>query len=216
LKIVCLHTAESNISVFETAAKELNLPDGVLSHAVRRDLLERAEQAGGLTPQIAYQTALVLRSLAKGADAVLLTCSTLGPSISDVGDGVHVPILRVDATLAKQATGFGGLVIALCAVETTIEPTTRLFAEASASSLTRCEVRLVRGAWALFKAGDRDSYLSAIAEAADAAYRDGAKIVALAQASMAGAAALVKHGPKPLSSPVAGLAAAIDLISRKS
>jgi hypothetical protein len=108
------------------------------------------------------------------------------------------------------------MVVVLCAVETTMEPTTRLFAEAAKQSGVSFEVRLVPGAWALFKAADRDGYLSAVARTADAAYDDGASLVALAQASMAGAADLVKNGPKPLSSPTAGLAAAIDKVSRKS
>ena len=90
------------------------------------------------------------------------------------------PALRVDAALAAQAIAIGGKVVALCAVETTLEPTTQLFAEAARSSRTPYEVRLVPGAWALFKAGDRDGYFSAIADAADTAYRDGASIVALA------------------------------------
>ena len=46
--MACLHTAQSNVAVFEAAC-----PDGVqLSHAVRPDLLAAAE-AGGLTPAIA-------------------------------------------------------------------------------------------------------------------------------------------------------------------
>jgi hypothetical protein len=48
-----------------------------------------------------------------------------------------------------------------------------------------------------------------IAAAADQAYRDGADVVALAQASMAGAAALCREG-RPLTSPAAGLAAALQ------
>ena len=96
-----------------------------------------------------------------------------------------------------QAAAIGGTVVVLCAVETTLEPTTRLFVEEAGAS---CEVRLVPGVWARFKSGDRDGYLSAISEAAEAAYGEGASIVALAQASMASAAALVRNGPKPLSS----------------
>ncbi|WP_245317799.1 hypothetical protein [Ensifer sp. 1H6] len=47
--IACLHTADSNVAVFEAAARELGLAAGVLRHAVRPDLLEAAERAGGLT-----------------------------------------------------------------------------------------------------------------------------------------------------------------------
>ena len=66
----------------------------------------------------------------------------------------------------------------------------------------------------MFRAGDQAGYLKAIAEAADHAYAEGACIVALAQASMAGAAPLVVKGPAPLSSPAAGLSAAIAALQR--
>nr|WP_267974072.1 aspartate/glutamate racemase family protein [Allorhizobium ampelinum] len=216
VRIACLHTAESNISVFEAAAKEIDLPTGVLSHEVRPDLLEKAEQAGGLTCDIAHETASVLRVLCQNADAVVLTCSTLGPSVEELIGRTPVPVLRVDEALAREAIGIGGKVVVLCAVETTLEPTARLFAKVAEPTRTPYDVQIVPGAWARFKAGDRDGYLSAIADAADTAYREGAAIVALAQASMAGASDLVRKGPKPLSSPVAGLAAAASMMSRKS
>jgi hypothetical protein len=214
--ITCLHTAESNIAVFDAAARDLGFPQGMLRHVVRADLLAAAEEAGGLTPDLARETGQVLLDLAQEADAVILTCSTLGPAVAEVASSAPVPVLRTDAALAEKAVQAGGKVVALCTVETTIEPTTRLFSDAAQRSGATVDVRLVPGAWTLFRAGDRDGYLSAIAEAADAAYDDGASIVALAQASMASAADRVKKGPKPLSSPSAGLAAAARRISQSS
>ncbi|WP_246737816.1 MULTISPECIES: aspartate/glutamate racemase family protein [Rhizobium] len=181
MRIACLHTADSNIAVFEAAAREIGLSKDVLSHAVRADFLANAEQAGGLTDDIARETASVLRSLGQTADAVVLTCSTLGPSIDELEGTMPVPTLRIDAVLAEQAVRVGGRIAVLCAVETTLEPTARLFAAATAATQTPFEVRRVPGAWDLFKAGDRVGYLSAVAEAADAAYREGASIVALAR-----------------------------------
>ena len=212
--ITCLHTVDSNIAVFEEAAQELGISLSDLFHEVRSDLLVRAEQAGGLTDEIATETASMLQTLSHKADAVVLTCSTLGPSIDRINGKTMGPILRVDAALAEQSVAAGGIIVALCAVETTLEPTTRLFARAAERSQTLFDVRIVPGAWARFKAGDRDGYLSMIAEAADASYREGATTVALAQASMAGAANLVTEGPKPLTSPVAGLAAAVKMAFR--
>ncbi len=46
MTIACLHTAESNIAVYEAAAKILGLPAGTLRHHVRADLLRAAEEAG--------------------------------------------------------------------------------------------------------------------------------------------------------------------------
>lgn len=69
-------------------------------------------------------------------------------------------VLRVDSALAEQAMAVGGKVVALCAVETTLEPTTQLFAQASEQTGTPFEVRMVAGAWTRFKAGEREGYLS--------------------------------------------------------
>jgi type IV secretory pathway TrbL component len=72
---------------------------------------------------------------------------------------------------------------------------------------------LVNGAWSRFKAGDTAGYLSSVAAAADAAYESGAHVVTLAQASMAGASALIARGEKPLTSPATGLAAAVQAVA---
>ncbi|HXZ09523.1 MAG TPA: Asp/Glu racemase, partial [Paraburkholderia sp.] len=92
----------------------------------------------------------------------------------------------------------------------TVAPTTRLFLDAARDTGAEIEVRLVVHAWERFKAGDLPGYLGRIAQAADAAYDDGASVVALAQASMAAAAGLVKPSYKrPPGSPDTGLSAAV-------
>jgi hypothetical protein len=93
-------------------------------------------------------------------------------------------------------------------VETTVEPTRAIFAEAAARHGASLDVRLVPGAWAAFRGGDPARYHAIIAAASDAAFAEGASQVALAQASMSGAVALAK-GRKPLASPPVGLAAAL-------
>ncbi len=201
--IACLHTAAGNLAVFDAACP----PGAKLTHTLREDLLKDAEAAGGLTDAIADRTARALEALATpGVDAVLLTCSTVGPGAARAK--ATVPVLRVDAALADTATRGGGKVVVLCAVETTVEPTRAIFAEAAARHGATLDVRLVPGAWAAFRGGDTAGYHRIVAEASDAAYAEGARAVALAQASMTGAVALAK-GPKPLASPPVGLAAAL-------
>ncbi|WP_421546587.1 aspartate/glutamate racemase family protein [Pseudomonas sp. QD4] len=215
MKIACLHSAHSNIAVFEAAARQLGLADGTLLHEVQPQWLALAEQAGGLTADIEYGVRTALLQLAQQADAVMLTCSTLGPAVPGAAQASAVPLLRVDAALAAQAVEHGGRVLALCAVETTLQPTLTLFSAAASGSGIEVEVRLVPDAWALFKAGDGEGYLEAIADAASAAYAEGFSLVVLAQASMAGASERVSNGPPPLSSPVAGLARAVAELSRQ-
>jgi hypothetical protein len=202
-RIACLHTSAGNIAVFDAACP----PGAALTHTLRADLLQDAEEAGGLTDVIAQRTAAALQALATpGVDAVLLTCSTVGPGAALVR--AAIPVLRVDAALAETATKGGGRVVVLCAVETTVGPTRDIFAEAAARHGASLDVRLVPGAWAAYRAGDPARYHAIIAAASDAAFAEGAAQVALAQASMSGAVALAK-GRTPLASPPVGLAAAL-------
>ncbi|WP_037153263.1 hypothetical protein [Rhizobium freirei] len=213
MTITCLHTAESNIAVYEAAAKALGLPDGMLRHHVRADLLLSAEKAGRLTEEVSAETAALLWHLAGEADAVVLNCSTLGPATSEVAAGAAAPIIRADAALAAEAVKAGGKVIVLCTVETTIAPTTALFEIAAKETGAEIEVRLVPGAWAHFRAGDLSAYLAAIADAVKAAHDEGPVTIAFAQASMTDAGRfLPENYQRPMSGPATALTAAMARI----
>jgi hypothetical protein len=204
-RIACLHTAASNVAVFEAAAKGL---DVTLSHEVREDLLRNAEIAGGLTPEITRQTADALLGLTGGVDAVLLTCSTVGPGAAEAAGRARIPVLRTDTALAEAAVTTGGKVVVLCAVATTVGPTQALFEAVAKGTTAIVDVQLVdASAWTAFRAGDANTYFKIIAAACDAAFDAGGDVVALAQASMTGAAAMVRKG-KVLTSPAVGLASA--------
>ena len=207
-RISCLHTADSNIQVFEAARRQLRLDDVVMRHRVRADLLAAAERAGGTVAPVLQRTAAELVLLADGADAVLLTCSTLGPAAALAQAATRVPVLRVDQALAEAAVRRGGTVIVLCAAGATIAPTRALFERAALLTGAEVEIRLVPGAWERFKAGDESGYLSLVAEAADLAAEEGPAAIAMAQASMAGAAPFCREA-EPLTSPAVGLAAAV-------
>jgi len=196
LNIACLHTAASNAPLFDAAAGAL--PGGALrlAHHFRPDLLREP------TPETLEEAARLLRDLTRGADAVLLTCSTIGAAAERAGGG-PCPVLRADAALAEAATRSGGTVQVLYAAPTTREPTRAVFEAAANRTGATIELRLVEGAWALFLAGDTAGYHAAIAAAAEGLE---GRIV-LAQASMAGAAALMQE-VSPLTIPGIGVMAA--------
>lgn len=213
MRIGCLHTAESNVAVFDAAREGL---DVVLTHQMRPDLLAAAEREGGLTGSIATETIWALRELEREADAVILTCSTLGPAVYLAPTG-GVPWLRADGALADVAIAMGGSIVVLCAAETSIASTTELFRAAATTMETppAIEVRLVPVAWNAFRAGRIADYLQIIADAADTAFAQGADVVALAQASMAGAARAVRRGT-PLTVPRVALERALTLTATHS
>src|SRR5690606_14279850 len=176
LNIHCLHSANSNIAIFEAARRRLGNRKLMLKHRIRSDLLAAAEAAGGPTAEILEKTAAELRFLARGSDAVLLTCSTLGQAIGLAARDLPMPVLRVDEALAEAAVAAGGSVIVLCAAGTTTAPTRLLFEQRAMATGASVEVRLVQSAWEAFRAGDVAGYDELVAEAADLAAAEGATV----------------------------------------
>ncbi|WP_206930465.1 hypothetical protein [Roseococcus thiosulfatophilus] len=196
LTIACLHTGASNAALFDAAAAAL--PGGALrlTHECRPEWLRAPDAA------LLVEVAALLRAMAEGADAVLLTCSTIGEAVDFAQDAPH-PVLRADAALAAAATRTGGEVTVLYAAPSTRASTWKLFSEAAAQTGADVGLYGVPGAWALFQEGRFEEYHAAIAKAA----RGRRGRVALAQASMAPAAALLAEAP-PLTVPGTAVMAA--------
>ncbi|WP_416897428.1 MAG: hypothetical protein ACMVY4_18420 [Minwuia sp.] len=194
--LTLFHTAESNIGVFETAAKAAGYP-GPLRHVLRDDLLKAAEAAGGLTDSIRAEVRDAIRAEAGGR--LVCTCSTIGPGADDAAaEGLNVR--RVDRALAEQALAAGPRIAVVYAVATTEGPTRDLFETVAREVCpdARIDMVLAEGAWERFRAGDAEGYFDRIA-ATVAELDPDCDAVALAQASMAPAAARCDR--KVLTSP---------------
>ncbi|KAB8143879.1 hypothetical protein F8S13_08250 [Chloroflexia bacterium SDU3-3] len=198
-----LHTSPVHIETFGRLAAEL-APHIPVAHVVDEALLDAA-RAHGLTPEVRGQIARrVAQAAAQGAALVLCTCSTIGGAAEEAG------ALRVDRAMAEAAVAAGPRIVVLAALASTLAPTRELIAsvaQASAAQVAIAEL-LCEGAWAHFERGDMAAYHRAIAaQLAQAAPQ--ADVLVLAQASMAGAAALCQGIAVPiLSSPRLGVQAA--------
>ncbi|MFB9128982.1 arylsulfatase [Paraburkholderia dipogonis] len=215
MRISFLHTMDGNRQVFEQAAETLGLRAEDLHHEVRADLREAVDRTKAFTDELRAQTNQRLLALAADSDAVILTCATLGPAVADI-KSPPVPIVRADVALAAATAEVGGRIVVLCAAESAIEATRKLFAEHAGKSAASVEVVHVGHVWALFKAGDIRACLAATASSADAAYEAGATVVAFAHPWMAAAAGLVQKGRRPLDSPSAALHAATQRFNERS
>jgi hypothetical protein len=211
MRISFLHTIEGNKRIFEDAAKNLGLPVDHLHHEVRSDLREAVQHAGTFPAELMQETTGCLLALAADADVVILTCATLGPAADEI-EGSPIPIVRADAALAAAATKMGDKVVVLCAVESAIEPTRRLFARHASDTATSVEIIHVEQVWALFTNNHLDECFAAIAVAANDAYEAGATVVAYAHPWMAPAVHLAREGTQPLDSAHAALHTAMQLI----
>lgn len=203
MKIACLHTLEANAALFDAACPA----DVTLVHRFREDLLSRAIDRGEADEEIIAETAAALEELAAetGADGVLLTCTTIAPGAERTG------AVRVDAALAEDAAkraGAGGVIEALITTPTTAEATGAIFERYAKPAGATVRGTLIEGALEAFKARDLERYARIVAAAADASDAD---VVALAQASMAPAAALATR--EVMTSPASGLAAVTKVAS---
>lgn len=214
-----LHTSPAHVALFERLAAEAvakGAPEVRLSHSVREDLLARAIQSGVLPEDTHARAVRILHEATASSDAVLCTCSTLGPAADEAAARADKPVLRVDRPMAREAVATGRAIAVLATLACTLEPTARLI-EAEARALGRSvDVApvLVEGAWDANVAGNGVAAHGLIAEQARLAEAAGADAIVLAQASMAGA--LAGDAPRVcmLTSPASGLAAAVAAVTQ--
>lgn len=215
MRISLLHTMDGNRRVFEDAAIDLGLKVDNLRHEVRSDLREAVQHAGTFSADLRAQMNRCLLDLAADSDAVILTCATLGPAVEEI-ESSPIPIVRADVALAVAAGKFGGKIVVLCAVESVIEPTRRLFAQHASDGAASVDVIHVAQAWELFRKGDFDECFAAIAASADQAYEAGATQVAFGHPWMAPAANLSRNGNRPLDSAHVALRTVLQQINGPS
>ncbi|WP_330247514.1 MULTISPECIES: aspartate/glutamate racemase family protein [unclassified Streptomyces] len=203
MTLALLHTSPVHVPVFE-ALRDADHPGLALRHLVHEDLLSRARDAGpdAVRGEI---VALLAGAVAEGATAVLCTCSTIGAVAESAAESLGVPVLRVDRPMAAAAVTRDRVVV-LAAIDDTLPPTLALLTEEAGNRCVDIRTVLVDGAWARFRAGDRDGYLDLVAAAADRV--TDADVIVLAQASMADAATRTATRIPVLSSPRPGLSAA--------
>ena len=206
-RILCLHTADLHRATFGRLFAEA-APLAGLVQEVRADWLARARE-DGVTPALEAEVSGYLAAQAGAHDAVLCTCSTLGPMVSKAAQ-THPTIVRIDTPLMRAAARTPGTkLVALCLESTrdaTLAQLDAAFAEAGRAPDRR--LALCAEAWPLFETGDMQGFAEAIAaRIRSEAARAPVGCVVLAQASMAVAEPLLADLDAPVySSPALAVA----------
>ena len=213
MKIGFLHTLAANADTFATLLREMD-PTIDARHLVDEALLTETRAAGRIMPGVRERVERAIQTLAgDGAEVVVCTCSTIGA----VAEATPVPsgtvVMRIDRPMAEAAVAQGSRVLVVAAVASTLGPTLGLLEEVARAAGRALDVAqlVCTEAWSCFQRGDLPGYARQIASAIA---RSGAErdrdVVVLAQASMAGAAALLPDFAIPiLSSPRLGMEAAV-------
>lgn len=184
-RIAMLHTVSGLLPVFADLARS-QLQGADVFNIVDESLLQNVIREDGLSIRTMRQVAVHIGSAVDaGADAILVTCSSIGPAVDAARPFCAVPLVRIDQGMAQAATEAGERIGVLATVRTTMEPTRDLIATcaAGAGKTPQIVARVCDGAFDRLLQGDTAGHDRIVAEALEqlAAETD---VVVLAQASM--------------------------------
>jgi Asp/Glu/hydantoin racemase len=121
-----------------------------------------------------------------GADAVMVTCSSVGEAVDMAAPLLNIPAYRVDQPMADQAVATAVRIGVAATLNTTLNPTMNLIQKRAALKEKSIELvpMLCEGAFEAVIAGDTATHDRIVADGLEKLAAD-AQVIVLAQASMA-------------------------------
>ena len=212
--LALIHTSPTLTPMFgELCAR--HLPGVMPFHMVDESLIKDTIRHGHLR-RVTMRRLLALLSSAQdaGADAVLVTCSSIGDAVKMGQQLFDIPVIRVDEAMAEEAVTRGRRIGVMATLRTTLEPTLALLREKAEEAGHAIELvpSLCDGAFEAVLAGDTATHDRILSQAL---LRDmaGVDVVVLAQASMA--RVVEAMGPEALPMPVLSSPALAVLSARR-
>ncbi|MFO0942384.1 MAG: aspartate/glutamate racemase family protein [Pirellulales bacterium] len=152
-----------------------------------RSLIRDTIANGGMNESVSNRLKdYIKQAETAGVDAIIVTCSSLGPAVEESQSAVSIPLIRVDSAMVNLAVKTGSRIGVLATVSTTLKPTVELIERRAKQSGKKVEVTscLCHGALEKLLAGEVDEHdqmvianLLGLISTVD--------VVVLAQASMA-------------------------------
>jgi len=184
--IAYIHTSHVLIPLF-TELSRREMPEVELFHMVDESLIKNTIREQRLTKTTIRRVhSMVASAREGGADAVVVTCSSIGPAVSLARDLFDFPVIRVDEAMAEEAVCGGRRIGVAATLRTTLDPTVALLREKAAVAGRDVELveSLCEGAFDAVIAGDTAThdrilgrFVTQLATEVD--------VIVLAQASMA-------------------------------
>lgn len=201
--VAFLHTSGVLIPMFRSIA-EKELEGTEQFHMVDESLIKNTIRAGELTRETTRRViGMVGLAHEGGADAVLVTCSSIGGAATAAANLYDFPVVRVDDAMAEEAVKAGKRIGVAATLSTTLAPTVALLKSKAAEAGREIEIveSLCSKAFEAVLAGDGETH-DRLLSAALISLMEDVDVVVLAQASMARVAALLPTSKVPvLSSP---------------
>lgn len=168
-------------------AKE-RLPGSRIINIVDDSVVPTIEREGGILSEAVRDRIVeyVRNAAQSGADAALVTCSSISEAVDAARAAVSIPVFKIDEPMMAQALACGDRIGVIATLATTLGPTVRLLQRKAAELGKQVQVaaRLVEGAFQALSEGRGDEHDRCVREAIRALEAE-CDAVILAQASMA-------------------------------
>ena len=184
--VAYIHTSHVLIPLF-TELSRREMPEAEVFHMVDESLIKNTIRQQKLTTTTIRRVIGMVGSAREGgADAVAVTCSSIGPAVSLAQRLFDFPVIRVDDAMAELAVRSARRIGVAATLRTTLEPTVALLREKAAAARREVEVldSLCEGAFEAVLAGDTATHDRILGDFLGHLVKQ-VDVVVLAQASMA-------------------------------
>ena len=205
-RIACIDTVYSVIDSFNQQLRE-GIPGDFLIHTMYDDFLATDPapgQSGKFTPINHQRLRLDMQAQAlTGADIIVVTCSTLSPSVRLLRGEFNVPVVAIDDAMVNEAVAAGTKIGLMATAKSTVAPSPSAIEAAAEAAGKEIDLKVLYNEEAILalKSGDQATHDRLVLEMADQMKdRD---VIVLAQASTAymEQAVAERSGVTTLSSP---------------
>ena len=155
-KVFYIHTVSNLYPMFNDLSARY-FPQAKVTHISDESLIQRALEAGGLTPAIEKRLLEnILAAEEAGADFIQVTCSSMTPAVIAFKDKVKVPLLSIDEPIAKIMVNKYSRVGVIATASSTLNPSTQLVKDMASANGENTEVisQFCEGAYEAFFNGD--------------------------------------------------------------
>ncbi|YCK79685.1 aspartate/glutamate racemase family protein (plasmid) [Arthrobacter sp. D3-18] len=207
--LAMLHTVPGLVTDMEAKARG-TVPGVRVMHFVDESLLHDTIAIGTTPAHVRRRLVNYARYAEEsGAQALLVSCSSIGEAATAAAGFVSIPVLRIDTPMATLAVLSGERIGVLATLSATLGPTTRLVQDSAKgqNKSPTITAKKVDGAFTALRSGDRAKHDSLVL-AAFSELAGECDVVVLAQASMARVIADTRDqpgGPTVLASPDSGM-----------
>lgn len=194
MKLCTLHTTDKFMEMMSNPFTKPFLKDNPgIEHMDITDssLIVETQAAGYATPAVSRRMYnYMMCAVDAGADAILVTCTSVNTVTKKVRDMIPIPVISVEEPVAEKAIQAGKRIGILSSLATSAEPVKKTILEKAeeAGKSVEIQIQVADGAFEALNAGDRGLHDDKVREALAKLVKE-VDVVVFAQMSMA----LVEH-----------------------